>query len=123
MLAPASPAAPPDALTGLEGVWGIEMFDDMSCAANPMHIALAADRTSLILTWVDAVSYSDGGVRERETFSVLSVAGRRVDVRRSRDGVLAYFVLADDGMSYEFDLTQHDGSAGSTAVRCAASSS
>lgn len=116
-------AADAGVLADLEGDWGIEQFDDMSCAANPMHIDLTDSGSALVLTWQSAVAYSDGGVRSAETFTVVSVEGRRVEVRRDRDGERSFFVLAPDGMSYHFNLAQADGAEGSTAVRCAKVSS
>ena len=115
--------ADPRVLADLEGDWGIEQFDDMSCAANPMHIEVVDGGKSLMLTWESDVSYSDGGVRSAEAFTIVSVKGRRVDVRRDRDGERSFFVLAKDGMSYAFGLAQDDGASGSTAVRCAKVSS
>lgn len=95
----------------------------MSCAANPMHISVQSDGTKLVLKWPKTVQYADGTASEGVTFTILAVDGPRIDVRRDRDGLLAYFEVSRDGKSYFFDHTIKDGDDGSTATRCAAASS
>ena len=103
-----------------EGDWGFEDVPDMTCLQNPSRLRFGKDGLEAKFTWPKSVSYSDGTVLDAVTFSVTSIDGNRINMRRDRDGETGYLILSADAMSYQFglDSERRTGIGGSVFVRC-----
>ncbi|WP_128514822.1 hypothetical protein [Tabrizicola thermarum] len=104
------------ALHPVEGLWGFELADDMTCAANPVSIDLTDNRQQLVFSWPKTVQYSDGTANDGVTFTVVGLDGLRLQLRRDRDGVVASITVAPDGKSFQYE--ENDPNAGSRFDRC-----
>ena len=100
----------------VEGLWGFELVDDMTCAANPVKIDLTEDRRQLVFTWPKTVQYSDGTANDGVTFTVVRIDGRHIVLRRDRDGVGATITVASGGASFRYEQDGPDP--GSRFDRC-----
>ena len=103
-----------------EGDWGLEILPDMNCANNPSRLRFDDDGRKAQFTWPKSVAYSDGSVSDAVTYTVISIDGNRINMRRERDGETGYLILSADAMSYRFGLDsgQAAGTGESVFVRC-----
>jgi hypothetical protein len=110
-----------DARTAVEGLWGFELVADMTCAQNPVQIDVSNGNDQLIFTWPKSVTYSDGSVSDGVTFTIVSIDGRTLNLRRDRDGVKASIAVARNGNSFQYE--EEGPTEGSRFDRCEGPSS
>lgn len=91
-------AVPPD----IGGWFGLEMFEDMSCANNPVRIEVQPGSDRLDLRWYRDVTYADGSQTDEGAFRITAVRGDTVAALRLRDGVAAEFRFASDYLSFDY---------------------
>jgi len=92
-----------DGRAAVEGLWGFELVPDMTCEQNPVKIDIADNNDQLVFTWPKSVTYSDGTVSDAVTFTILSVDGLTLSLRRDRDGVKSSIAVARDGKSFQYE--------------------
>lgn len=88
----------------------------MTCAENPVRINVADSNDQLIFTWPKSVTYSDGSVSDGVTFTIVSIKGRTLSLRRDRDGVKSSIAVARDGKSFQYE--EEGPNEGSRFDRC-----
>jgi|GEM_PF-2989751 len=89
-------------LLDIQGWFGLEMFDDMSCASNPVRMRVAEGTDRLELRWRTPVTYADGSVSDAVDFRITGIEGGDVTMVRLRDGVPALFRFAGDFQSFDY---------------------
>jgi hypothetical protein len=105
-----------DAYAAVEGLWGFELAPDMTCAQNPVLIDVTDSKRQLVFTWPKSVTYSDGSVSDAVTFTILSVKGRTLSLKRESDGVKSSITIARNGQSFQYE--EQGPNAGSRFDRC-----
>ena len=75
----------------------------MTCAQNPVKIDVLDSKDRLAFSWPKSVTYSDGSVSDGVTFTIVSVDGLTLSLRRDRDGVKASIAVAPDGKSFQYE--------------------
>ena len=90
-------------MQAVEGLWGFELVPDMTCAENPVKIDVAKRGKQLVFTWPKSVTYSDGSVSDGVTFTIVSVDGLTLTLRRDRDGVVSSIAVSPDGKSFQYE--------------------
>ncbi len=86
----------------VQGWFGLEMFDDMKCANNPVLIAAKPGSDRLDLRWRKPVTYSDGTTTDKAEFRITAITGGDVRATRLRDGLPALFRFAPDLQSFDY---------------------
>jgi hypothetical protein len=91
-----------DATSDLQGVWGWDFSDDMTCAANPHRITFDPVANILTFQWQKSVTNADGTTSIAEEFDIVSTTANRIEMIRHRDGFRGVLMLAADGKTYAF---------------------
>ena len=88
----------------------------MTCAQNPVRIDVADGKDQLVFSWPKSVTYSDGSVSDGVTFTIVSVDGLALSLRRDRDCVMSSITVARDGKSFQYE--EEGPNEGSRFDRC-----
>lgn len=89
-------------LHDIQGWFGLEMFEDMACAGNPVRMRVAEGTDRLELRWRKPVTYADGSVTDAVDFRITGIQGGDVTMIRLRDGVPALFRFSGDFQSFDY---------------------
>lgn len=86
----------------LQGWFGLELFEDMNCANNPVWIETKPGSDRLDLRWRKVVTYADGTATDEQAFRIIAVTAGDLRAIRVHDRVPVLFRFAPDLLSFDY---------------------